>query len=68
MYGYIKLDGLSQIMSLLKYNDDPFENNWETTYIPTYIQPYFMQPHHTCKEEDAKYKRTKHGKSEIIMT
>ena len=33
MYGYIKLDGLSQIMSLLKYNDDPFENNWETTYI-----------------------------------
>ena len=52
MYGYIKLDGLSQIMSLLKHNDDPFENNWETTYIPTYIQPYFMQPHHTCKEED----------------
>ena len=32
IFGYIKLDGLSQIMSLLKHNDDPFENNWETTH------------------------------------
>ena len=45
MYGYIKLDGLSQIMSLLKHNDDPFENNWETAHKRTNIQPYFSCTH-----------------------
>ena len=51
MYGYIKLDGLSQIMSFLKHNDDPFENNWETTQ--TYIHSNATISHalRACKKE-----------------